>query len=692
MGLKQISKENRKREKEIQEELYQCIDNKESMLFNSGAGAGKTFALKECLKYVINKYGNELKYRNQKVICITYTNVATNEIKSRLGNTNTVLVSTIHERVWELIKNYQSELVKIHIEKLAIKIKEIQEDISTKKEYEEFRKLSDKEKYAFKDVVLSCKDIYYENYDSKKEELQMVLKPYLKGFFYMTERIGNFKKIVKAIMDEDKYLICIAKIKFNEKQYGRVQYNALYNTDQLHKMRISHDTLLEYAYIIINRYDLLKQIIIDKYPYIFIDEYQDTNEYVVKIMNVLQEYSEKIGHKIFIGYYGDSVQNIYKEGVGNRITLLHRHLKEIDKEFNRRSTQEVIHVANNIRNDRISQRSIFEDCEGGTVKFYSGNAENVKAFVDKYVKQWEISKENLLDCFMLTNKTVAKYSGFENIYNLFSRTPVYRGARYSQLNTELLSKDLSKLGDVPRCLFNILHFLVSIQDEKSLLKDILPISVCKDMNIQQLRDVVLVLKEISGVTLKETIESVAELYEKDSRGYLKKVIDKVFDLEGISLVKFQSFLLRKLFESNEDSGIEETNDIIKEMLMVSMEEYKLWYKYILDETTGIIRYHTYHGTKGLEFDNVVIIMENSFGKGSDKDFFNYFFSNCEQSDLSKIDIEKYNRVKNLLYVSVTRAIKNLRILYIDDVSSFESGIKKIFGKVNHFETFKGVDV
>lgn len=685
MSLEVISDNNRKRENEIQEELYQCIDNKESILFNSGAGAGKTYALKECLKYVIRKYGNELKYRNQKVICITYTNVATNEIKSRLGNTNTVLVSTIHERIWELIKNHQNELIKIHIENLAIKIKKIQDDISTKKEFEEFRKLSNKEKCVFRDVVLSCKDVYYENYNSKKEELQMALKPYLRDFFYMTNHITNFKKMVKTIIDEDRYLTCIGKIKFKEKQYGKVQYNALYNTDQLHRMRISHDTLLEYAFTIINRYDLLKQMIIDKYPYIFIDEYQDTNEYVVKVMNVLQEYSEKINHKIFIGYYGDSVQNIYEDGIGNNITLLHKHLREIDKEFNRRSTQEIIDVANNIRSDRIIQSSIFKDCYGGTVKFYAGNAEDVKAFVNQYVKQWTVSKENPLNCFMLTNKSVATYSGFENIYNLFSRTSVYKGARYNQLNSELLSKDLSKLGKVPRYLFNILHFLISMQDEKSPLKSILPISVCKDMNIQELRELVSELKKIHGKTLKETIESVTELYRSDAKEDFKKVVEMLFDLEEISLSKFRGFLLRELFENIPDSEIEEANTIIDEILLVSMEEYKLWYKYILDETTGIVRYHTYHGTKGLEFDNVVIIMENAFGRGSNKDFFNYFFSNCEHPDLNKIDIEKYNRVKNLLYVSVTRAIQNLRILYIDDVKNFESGIKNIFGEVNHFE-------
>lgn len=59
-------------------------------------------------------------------------------------------------------------------------------------------------------------------------------------------------------------------------------------------MKISHDTLLEYGYRMIEKFDLLKQIIIDKYPYIFIDEYQDTNEKVVKIMNLLDEYSKKL--------------------------------------------------------------------------------------------------------------------------------------------------------------------------------------------------------------------------------------------------------------------------------------------------------------------------------------------------------------------------------------------------------------
>ena len=76
---------------------------------------------------------------------------------------------------YRIDKNYQNELIKIHIENLAIKIQGIQNDINTKKEFEEFRKLNNKEKCAFKEVMLSCKDVYYDNYGSTKEELQTLL-------------------------------------------------------------------------------------------------------------------------------------------------------------------------------------------------------------------------------------------------------------------------------------------------------------------------------------------------------------------------------------------------------------------------------------------------------------------------------------------------------------------------------------
>lgn len=90
-------------ELEVQRNVISHIDVFKSFRFNAGAGAGKTYALIETLKYVTR---NKIAATNspQKVACITYTNVAVNEIKNRLGNSDKVHVSTIHEMLWDIIK------------------------------------------------------------------------------------------------------------------------------------------------------------------------------------------------------------------------------------------------------------------------------------------------------------------------------------------------------------------------------------------------------------------------------------------------------------------------------------------------------------------------------------------------------------------------------------------------------------
>lgn len=85
----------------------------------------------------------------------------------------------------------------------------------------------------------------------------------------------------------------LAKIENGEKDYKEVYYDAMYNRDRLDKMRISHDTLLEYGYKLIEKYPRMRQLVIDHYPYILIDEYQDTADIVVKIMNIVDQHAKK---------------------------------------------------------------------------------------------------------------------------------------------------------------------------------------------------------------------------------------------------------------------------------------------------------------------------------------------------------------------------------------------------------------
>ena len=117
-----ISERNKTIENNINKKIFSCIDDEKSFIFNAGAGAGKTYSLIKSLKYLISTKGEFLKYHNNNVICITYTNVATEEIRQRLGNSRLVLVSTIHERMWDIIQSYHPQFVEIHLDKLKAKL------------------------------------------------------------------------------------------------------------------------------------------------------------------------------------------------------------------------------------------------------------------------------------------------------------------------------------------------------------------------------------------------------------------------------------------------------------------------------------------------------------------------------------------------------------------------------------------
>ncbi|HGE5778983.1 TPA: Gabija anti-phage system protein GajB [Bacillus pseudomycoides] len=684
MSLSKILLSNREEEQKSLNAIFNSIDKSESIIFNAGAGAGKTYTLIESLKYIIRNYEKSLKKHNQKIICITYTNVATKEVKERLGNTDLVLVSTIHERIWGLIKDYQKELVEIHKEKLEDEISSLKQKLEKGQGYEKYQELEEDLKENFKKIMFENRELFFQNSSAKAAELKNSFKALLNDYPHMLKNVGNFKKIVNAIYKLEQYSKCHENISSNKKGYKSVEYNSIYNNDQLYKMRISHDTLLDYGLKIIKKYDLLKQIIIDKYPFAFIDEYQDTDEKVVLIMSYLEQYAKKIDHKIFIGYFGDTAQNIYNDGVGSEITKIHSGLKQIDKVFNRRSTKEVIEVINKIRNDSIKQISIYDDCEGGSVKFYKGTSDNVKELIDRYIYEWKITKKNQLHCLVLTNKIVAEYSGFKNIYEAFKETDKYKGSNYNQLNTELLSNDLSKLGEIPKLLFNIVRLQNNLVDKTTSVIDITPKeSLFDDMSIEGLMNLIKLLKQHQGKTLGEYIESIATVYSQVNDENYKKIIDWTFGFENFTFELFKNHLIEKLFNNILDDDVDRATATIQKILEVDIVEYGLWYKFILDKQEEKVIYHTYHGTKGREFDNVIIIMENAFGRNHN--YFNFFFEKFLHPDVlegeKKMNFEK---IKNLLYVSCSRAIKNLRVLYIDDVTDFESGIKEIFGEVYLF--------
>lgn len=68
--------------------------------------------------------------------------MAADHIKQQLGVSDVVEISTIHERIWSIICNQKSAVLSLHIEKLNNEIELINNQLSSKPDYEKYRELN----------------------------------------------------------------------------------------------------------------------------------------------------------------------------------------------------------------------------------------------------------------------------------------------------------------------------------------------------------------------------------------------------------------------------------------------------------------------------------------------------------------------------------------------------------------------
>ena len=296
------------------------MKNRNNFLLNGGAGCGKTHTLKQALEYIFTD--PDLKQNN--VACITFTNVAANEIKSRIGNPH-LHVSTIHEFLWSCIKHYQEDV-----------------------------------KLALLDLI-----------EHEKKEA----------------RSG-----IKYDGDEDLSIEYFTGKRIEYREYRKLEDGI-----------VSHDEVLKLANHMFAGYPLLCRIVKNKFPFIFIDEYQDTAKRVVEIF--LDHLAIDLGgkfnktgcslNKVTIGLFGDSMQSIYAYGIGNISDYVaNRVVKEIPKKDNYRCSTSVISLINKLRSDTIEQSASGDNAKiAGSVRFLFSNDDVDLDAVRRHVvfKGWDFN-------------------------------------------------------------------------------------------------------------------------------------------------------------------------------------------------------------------------------------------------------------------------------------------------------------
>lgn len=91
------------------EKVFEAIKQGQNFILEGGAGSGKTYSLISIIEKI------SIEEPQKSIVCVTYTNNAVAEIKSRIINDN-LWVSTIHEFIWHVIGNFQKELKECLVE------------------------------------------------------------------------------------------------------------------------------------------------------------------------------------------------------------------------------------------------------------------------------------------------------------------------------------------------------------------------------------------------------------------------------------------------------------------------------------------------------------------------------------------------------------------------------------------------
>lgn len=552
------------------EQIYQCIDERRSFVLDAGAGSGKTWSLIESLKYILSKEADSLIRNNQKIVCITYTNVAKNEIIERLENNELVMVSTIHDFLWSCVSQFKKELKIKLLELIDEKIAKVQGELDKSK---------------------SKKGVTYEQNFEKKEKLE------------------SSKSELIITTEQTQY-----------KNYFSYKNNI-----------ISHDEVIELSYKIFSSYPTIKKLISDSYPIIFVDEYQDT---FPKIINILLDYllPEK---KILFGFYGDKMQKIYDMGIGE--IQAKYDLERITKKENYRCSVSVINLLNKIRDD-IEQfpAGRNKDIEGSCTFYQKSNADfNLEGFISETLKlKFELANDLYnLKVLYLTHRLIAKENGYEELYNL--------------VNASGKSDALTKK-DEDRCPF--INFLYQIENIVLLYQE---------NKIQSLLDTIIF--EINSFEDKKTLKSILD--ELASIRKCKAVQD-VFNFV------IEKKLLQKSKNINDFDLEDESNKAYYDELMKRPYAEIIEANKVADEQTP---FSTKHGTKGAEFDNVLVVIDDDAWR-------NYCFDKYFSDDMTSDSI--YNRTKNLFYVVCSRAKINLVVLSLSPlIESSKAKVKELFGEL-----------
>ena len=509
-----------------------------------------------------------------------------------------------------------------------------------------------------------------------------------------------------------------------------IQYKEYLRID---RGEISHDEVLVLANDMFKKYPRLCDLLIDKFQFIFVDEYQDTSPLVIEI---LLEFIKQRKKKNIIGFFGDAMQSIYETGIGDIDSYIKSGVVyKVEKKQNRRNPQTVIDVANKIRTDGLVQTSSTDSSapnmengmiKQGSVKFlYSTNFDLDKVKMSSWVNGWDFHDAQKTKELRLTHNLIADEAGFSNLMAVYDNDPIAkfkeafhkeakkqsyvfffeysfdtvvksmpwvykRGTHKGKSHLEVLLEDSTvktlyeHIKDWPYSKVKKIYLdKDNLIDDKVAIDDVTIRDPKRDRLMQHLfkiQDLISLFenKEYNEL-IRRTSFSVQSIADKAN---LKKCMDdlKAKASESIEAVISYADSFKLCIADDKLKDFINNNDYLYWRIKdIPFKEFQNLYLYLEGHTP----FSTQHKIKGLEFYNVLIVLHNG---GWNNYNFEYLFDDEIEDTLNPSQKKSYPRIlhrtKKLFYVCCTRAKENLIVYYPSPSPNVLEGAITLFGIEN----------
>jgi len=591
--------------------------NSSSLLLLAGAGSGKTLVLTKKIAYLIREMG----VHPENILAVTFTNKAANEMKSR---TSAMLQNVAPYRLW--IRTFHSTSLNI--------LKSNASHLGYRKD---FTIVDEQDKVGLLKNIIKIREV-----DIPKD---MKLKQALKA-------ISQAKN---SLEDIGAYL----KEKYND---GEI-YARLYN---IYKEAALSENVMDFDDLLLNTiklFDLRVDVLNyyrNKWQYILVDEFQDTNQVQYKIIKMLTENND---NKLTV--VGDDDQSIYAFRGANVSNILdfktdYPDTFTVKLEENYRCPKDIVEAALSVvkHNKNRHQKNVFSNKKGREKIqkcIFNSDLDEAKYIVDEIERLFDLgfnakditilfrtnSQSRVYEKELLTHNIEYKIVGG---IGFFERAEIKDSIAFLRLMFGL--KDNISLRRVinkpPRSI-----------GEKSL-------ALLEKLSLEESTTIYDAIDHIE----KTSIGKKAKLSIVDFKSRIERYEQSIAESESEIECVFNGFIIEidyfSIYDGEDDFRLIAAQDNIKELFR-AFYDYKALEgnvsfidflgdlaltRHIKNDEGDVITLMTVHNAKGLEFDVV-------FLTGLEMGVFPHYYALEEENGIEE--------ERRLCYVGITRAKE---ILYL----------------------------